>query len=75
MNKVIANVCVIGWSCFAVFGYLALTAPDGNDAQMLVATVLAAAGLFTGVFSYLKLARQVEPQRWRHVPQRDTEAA
>jgi len=74
MNKVIATICVIGWSCFAVFGYLALTAPEGATTQMMSAVVLAAGGLFVGVFSYLKLARMVEPERWRHVPQRDTGA-
>lgn len=72
MNKVIATICVISWSGFWAFGYLALTAGVENSGQLAVALLLAAAGLFTGIFTYLKIARSTDPQRWRHVPQRET---
>lgn len=72
MNKVIATICVISWSGFWAFGYLALTAGVENSGQLVVALVLAAAGLFTGIFTYLKIARSTDPQRWRHVRQSET---
>lgn len=64
--KLLAVLCVIGWSGFWVFGYLALT--EGG-AEVTVAMLLSALGLFTGLFSYLRLARQVDPGRWSHVRQ------
>jgi hypothetical protein len=57
MNKLIAIVCVISWSGFWAFGYLALSAGAQDSDQILVATILAAAGFLTGVFTYLRLAR------------------
>ena len=63
MNKLIATVCVISWSGFWAFGYLALTAGVENTGHVTVALLLAAAGLFTGVFTYLKLARSSDPAR------------
>ena len=69
MNKLIATVCVISWSGFWAFGYLALTAGVENTGHVTVALLLAAAAVFTGVFTYLKIARSTDPQRWRHVRQ------
>lgn len=69
MNKFIATLCVISWSGFWAFGYIALTAGVTNTAQLTVALLLAAAGLFTGVFTYLRIARATDPERWNHAPQ------
>jgi hypothetical protein len=67
--KLIATICVISWSGFWAFGYLALTAGIGDGRQMTVAAILAALGLFSGIFTYLKLARSTDPERWKHVKQ------
>jgi hypothetical protein len=69
MNKFVATLCVISWAGFWVFGYIALTTGVQNSGQLTVAVVLAAAGLFTGVFTYLRIARATDPARWNHVPQ------
>ncbi len=57
MNKLVALVCVISWSGFWAFGYLALSADIQDQAQILVASLLAGLGFVTGVFAYIKLAR------------------
>lgn len=57
MPKLIAILNVIAWSGFWAFGYLALTGEGYSPAQMTIAALLAAAGLFTGVLTYLKLVR------------------
>ena len=57
MKKLIAIVCVISWAGFWSFGYLALTARVEDQAQIMVASVLGALGFLTGIFAYLKLAR------------------
>jgi len=57
MAKLFALLNVIAWSGFWAFGYLALTGTGYSRGQMTVALVLAAAGLFTGLFAYLKLVR------------------
>jgi len=57
MSKLVAIVCVISWSGFWAFGYLALSAGVDDPWQMTVAALLAAAGLFTGMVAWLKLAR------------------
>ena len=67
MNKLVAILCVISWSGFWAFGYLAISAESIDDTQLTVATILAALGLFTGVFTYLKLARSSDPERWKRV--------
>ena len=56
MNKVIAVLCVISWSGFWAFGYLALSADIQDEGQIIVASVLAAVGFLTGVFAYLRLS-------------------
>ena len=56
MNKLIAIVNVIAWSGFWAFGYLAVTAEGLTTAQWIVAALLAAAGLVTGIVAYRKLS-------------------
>lgn len=60
MKKLIAIVNVIAWSGFWAFGYLALTAEGLNDRQLVVAAILAFAGLVTGIFAYMRLIRVTE---------------
>ncbi|WP_114961819.1 hypothetical protein [Tritonibacter mobilis] len=57
MSKLIAVLNVIAWSGFWAFGYLALTGEGYSTGQITVATLLAALGLFGGLFAYLKLVR------------------
>ncbi len=57
MNKLIALVCVISWSGFWAFGYLALSADFSDTSQVTVATILAAVGFLTGTFAYIALGR------------------
>ncbi|WP_430465174.1 hypothetical protein [Tabrizicola sp.] len=57
MKKLIALVCMISWAGFWSFGYLALSASNFDDAQVIVAAILAFAGLVSGVFAYMWLAR------------------
>ncbi|WP_151720619.1 hypothetical protein [Gemmobacter serpentinus] len=57
MNKLIALICVISWSGFWAFGYLALSAGSAETGQMVVAVVLAATGFLTGMIAWLKLAQ------------------
>ncbi|UWR48798.1 hypothetical protein [Phaeobacter inhibens] len=60
MTKLIAIVNVIAWAGFWAFGYLALTVEGFSEAQMVTASLLAAAGLITGILAYLRLARVAE---------------
>jgi hypothetical protein len=57
MNKLIAIINVVSWSGFWAFGYIALTATDLTQTQILTATVLAGMGFLTGVSAYLKLSQ------------------
>lgn len=57
MNKLIAIACVISWSGFWAFGYLALTADIKDQSQMVTAGVLAFVGFLTGMFTYMRLNR------------------
>lgn len=59
MNKLVALVCVIAWSGFWAFGFLALSADHTETGQLTVATLLAAAGFFTGMVAWLKLSRDM----------------
>jgi hypothetical protein len=59
MNKLIALICVISWSGFWAFGYLALSANVSDTGQMTVAAFLAAIGFLTGSFTYMALARKI----------------
>ena len=51
MSKLIAVLNVIAWSGFWAFGYLALTGEGYSTGQITVATLLAALGLFGGLFA------------------------
>lgn len=67
MQKLIAILCVISWAGFWAFGYLALSAGIEDSAQITTAIILAALGLFTGMFTYLKLARSSDPAQGSRV--------
>ncbi len=60
MIKLLAVVNIVAWAGFWAFGYLALSSDGPPDAQLLTASLLAALGLFTGVFTYLRLVRVSE---------------
>ncbi|MEC8197687.1 MAG: hypothetical protein VX228_15580, partial [Pseudomonadota bacterium] len=62
MIKLVAIINVVAWSGFWAFGYLALSATGFTEAQMVTASLLAAAGLITGILAYLRLARAAERQ-------------
>ena len=55
MLKVCALSCVIGWSAFWAFSYLALTADPAAVTQSSLAALLAFGGLMLGTFSYIRL--------------------
>ncbi len=59
MEKLIALICVVSWSGFWAFGYLALSADPADSARVMVAGILAAAGFLTGTFAYLALGRRL----------------
>ena len=58
MDKLIALICVISWSGFWAFGYLALSANGADAGQMTMAALLAATGFLTGTFTYMALVRR-----------------
>ncbi len=60
MTKLIAIINVIAWAGFWAFGYIALTTDDLSDRQLVIAAVLAFAGLVTGILAYMKLVRASE---------------
>ncbi|KUJ77354.1 hypothetical protein [Ruegeria profundi] len=60
MQKLIAIINVVAWAGFWAFGYIALTSDDLTDSQLVVAAILAFAGLVTGVLAYMKLVRSSE---------------
>ena len=60
MMKLIAIINVIAWSGFWAFGYLAISANGFSEAQIVTSALLAAAGLFTGIIAYLRLAQSAE---------------
>ena len=55
MQKLIAIINVIAWAGFWAFGYIAITAEGLTDGQLMIAAILAFAGLVTGVLAYMKL--------------------
>jgi hypothetical protein len=57
MSMLIAIINVISWSGFWAFGYIALTASELTQSQILIAAVLAGVAFLTGVIAYLKLSR------------------
>jgi len=60
VTKLIAIINVIAWAGFWAFGYIALTSDDLTESQLVVAAILAFAGLVTGVMAYMKLVRASE---------------
>ncbi|CUK08885.1 hypothetical protein RUE5091_03137 [Ruegeria denitrificans] len=60
MTKLIAIINVIAWAGFWAFGYIAVTSEDLTESQLVVAAILAFAGLITGVLAYMKLVRNSE---------------
>ena len=56
MRKLIAIINVFAWSGFWAFGYLALTAGDLSQQQIMTASLLAGLGFDTHVVAYLKLS-------------------
>ena len=60
MQKLIAIINVVAWAGFWAFGYIAITSDDLSSSQLVVAAVLAFAGLVTGVLAYMKLVRNSE---------------
>ncbi len=64
MRKLIAIVCVISWTGFWSFGYLALAADPADANRTTVAIVLAAVAFLIGVFTYMRLARDI-PTEWK----------
>lgn len=61
MNKLVALACVVSWSGFWAFGYLALSADIQDQGQVVTAGLLAFAGFLTGTFAYIKLSRDGRP--------------
>ena len=68
MNKAIALLCVVSWSGFWAFGYLALSAEGHEQGQIVIAAILAAIGFLTGVFAYMRLCGE-RPMNYRRVDQ------
>jgi hypothetical protein len=57
MSKLIAIINVVSWSGFWAFGYIALTASELTQSQILIAAILAGIAFLIGVVAYLKLSR------------------
>lgn len=68
MKKLIAILCVVSWTGFWSFGYLALTSDGHDTSQVIVAAVLACLGFVSGVFAYMRLS-QAMPMDYRRVEQ------
>jgi hypothetical protein len=66
MRKLVAITCVISWTGFWSFGYLALAADPQDANRTTIAIVLAAIAFLIGVFTYMKLARDY-PTEWKRV--------
>ncbi|WP_170411015.1 hypothetical protein [Ruegeria atlantica] len=60
MTKLIAVINIIAWAGFWAFGYIALTSDDLTEGQLVIAAILAFAGLVMGILAYMKLVRASE---------------
>ncbi|NVO55988.1 hypothetical protein HW561_09320 [Rhodobacteraceae bacterium B1Z28] len=60
MQKLIAILNVIAWAGFWAFGYIAITAEGLTESQLVIAMILAFAGLVSGIVAYMKLVRASE---------------
>lgn len=57
MQKLNALGCVVGWSAFWTFGYLAVSADAADAGQASLAAMMAGAGFIIGSFTYMRLGR------------------
>ncbi|WP_407491730.1 hypothetical protein [Pseudooceanicola sp. MF1-13] len=55
--KTLANINVLAWATFWVFGFLAVTENPSNAMTMSVYALVAFAGLATGIRCYIKICR------------------
>ncbi|MBD3763516.1 MAG: hypothetical protein IE927_01960 [Rhodobacterales bacterium] len=56
--KLCSIMFTVGWAAALVFGFLAVSAPAGESAALLVTHVLlAAAGAAAGLWSWLRVCR------------------
>jgi hypothetical protein len=58
MRKLVAILNVVAWAGFWAFGFLALSGQDYSAGQLTVAALLAAAGFLTGIWTWVRLARE-----------------
>lgn len=70
MPKLIAILNVIAWGGFWAFGYIALSADATNTNEILIATLLAAAGGAVGLWAYFQLVRHSEATGYAKSPNR-----
>ncbi len=68
MQKLTALGCVIGWSGFWIFGYLALSAGTEASGQAALAAAVAGLGFLVGTLSYMRLGHERHPQARRSLP-------
>ena len=59
MKKLIALVCVVSWAGFWSFGYLALSASNFEDGQVVMAATLAFVGFITLVLIPIPMIREL----------------
>lgn len=64
MRKLIAIVSVISWTGFWAFGYLALAASPSDGNRTTIAIILAAVAFLIGMFTYIRLNREI-PMDWK----------
>lgn len=60
MRKFLALLNIIAWGSFWAFGYLALTAENFSDTQVLIAMILSCIGFAVGMFTYRYCAKSSE---------------
>ena len=70
-RKLTATLCVLGWSAFWVFGFLALSADHVAGAAVWAEILAAAAGFAIGMWAYLELCRDAPTLARRAAPQED----
>lgn len=66
MRKLVSIVCVISSTRFWAFGYLALAADPADGNRTVIALMLAFVAFLIGMFTYMKLARDM-PTEWKRV--------
>ncbi|MGG7564718.1 hypothetical protein ACQ5SO_00965 [Rhodovulum sp. DZ06] len=73
-RKLVATLCVLGWSAFWVFGFLALSGDMGTGAVWLEG-LAAAAGFGLGMWAYLDLCRDTPTRARAAAPEHDPRTA